>query len=170
MPVVNKIWFCVFRRASSRKVVCFCISLAFKAFISLFIIITLTSLVNCRNEEQKLHKAMCRKLWGKRVRLQFPKTEKWRPYKQTPHATEPQIHRIVLSHPLQISHIQPWLNGYWAMLISETDSLMLRVKSSRNYYFYKFWYLYPIRERGAKGEKRIREAWTKEQRQFPMRD
>lgn len=149
---------------------CFCISVAFKAFLSLFIIITLSSLVNCRNEEQKLHKVICRKLWGKRVRLQCSKTEKRCPYKQIPHATEPQIHKMLLNHPLQIFHIQPWLNRYWAMLISETDSLMLTVKSSRDHYFCNFWALYLIRERGAKGEKRIRKARIKKRRQFLMCD
>ena len=136
--VVNKIWFCVFRRANSRNVACFCISLAFKAFLSSFIIITLTSLVNCRNKEQKLYKAMCRKLWGKRARLQCPNTEKWSPSTQTPHAIEPQVHRILLSHPLQISHIQPWLNGYWTMLMTERDSIRLRSKAYRIIIFKKF--------------------------------
>ena len=50
MPVVNKIWFCVVRRTSSRQVACFCISVAFKTFLSLFIIITL---LTCELQERK---------------------------------------------------------------------------------------------------------------------
>lgn len=158
VPVVNKIWFCVFRRSSSRNVACFCISLAFKAFLSLFIIITLTSLVNCRNEEQELYKAMWRKLWGKRARLQCPNTEKWRPYTQTPHATKPQVHRILLSHPLQISHIQSWLNGYWTMLMTERDSIRLRLKAYRVIIFTKFEPYISQKVQKAKSESRKHES------------
>ena len=38
----------------------------------------------------------------------------------------------------------------------------------RNHYFYKFWALYPIRERGVKGEKCIREARIKASQSFQI--
>lgn len=54
MPVVNKIWFCVFRRASSHKGGVFLHIFSIQSFPVIIIVITFTSFVNYRNEEQKV--------------------------------------------------------------------------------------------------------------------
>ena len=51
------------------------------------------------------------------------------------------------------------------MLIS-LGGLTLKVRSSRKQYVYKILKLIPSEGKGAKGEKRIRKARIKEQRQF----
>lgn len=94
-PVCGEKWFCVLRRVSLCEVACFYKSVSLKAFLSIFIII-LSSFVNWRNEKQKLHKEICRNLWGKRVKLQCLKIETRRL-----HATEPQIYNMLIIHPLQ---------------------------------------------------------------------
>ena len=166
---VNEGRFCVFQRVISHQVACFCTSLKLRAFLSIFIIITLSSYVNCRNKKQKRHEAMCRKRLRKRVKLQRSETEKKFPHERIPHATKLQIPECCWAiHYRSVSQGHGWMSS-WTVLISASN-LTFKVRSLRKKYVYKILNLILSKGKGAKGEKHTRKAQIKERRQFRMRD
>lgn len=66
MPVINGIWFRAYRKVISRKVVYFIRLQHLRLSRHLFHIIILTSLVNCRNEEQRNIRSSTQDIMGKK--------------------------------------------------------------------------------------------------------
>ena len=142
---------------------CFCTSVELKAFLAIFIIMTLSLCVKCRNGRQKQYEAICKERLRKRVKLQCSEAEKKCAHEWMPHATDPQIwehYWAILCRSMSQSHGS--MNG-WTMLIS-TGDLTLNVKKLTKAVCLQNFKAYTRWRKGVKGEKHTRKVRIKKLR------
>ena len=146
--------FCVFRRVSSRWVSWFYTFIEVRAFVSVFIIITLFLCVNCRNEKQET-------IWSNE---QETSKEKGKASMLGEQRRDAFINRCRMQQNHRFQSITQH------MLRSICDSTFGVRKLTKAACLRKILKLLPGEGKSAKGWKRTRKARIKEQRQFSMRD
>ena len=149
---------------------CFCTSVELRDFLLIFIIVTLSSCVNCRNEKTETTWSNVQEAIKEKGKA--PNAEKQRRDALMNRYRMQQSRKFTehcwAIHYISFSQSHGWVIS-WTMLIS-TGDLTLKLRSSRKQYVYKILKLILGEGKAAKGEKRTRKARIKELRQFLTRE